>query len=379
MMKSYGFTTIADFLGDLIVYRKLEPMDSRLPRLRDFHEHLGMGRDVLPRKNEPAYARVIVHLLRLARALDAPNVDLRRLIYVGDDRTGDGAAFNNLSRVGDWPGLAFIGAETSDPTRVEVDEGPNRALVLANRWSALYDFDALCAERGFPIDVHTAVVIDLDKTALGARGRNDHVIDRARMEAARRTLADALGRTLDPAAFERAYDHLNRSEFHPFTTDNQDYLVYLCLILGTDLYDLESLVAALRKGKFTTFEQFIAAVDEQRGALQPGVRDLHDYVYDRIQRHDPTPFKDFRRREYEAILAHMGRATGILSVPLLLNEEVVITEEVRRMGRRWGERGALLFGISDKPDEASLPSATLAAHGYPPLHRAVTRAVGTVD
>lgn len=378
-MKSYGFTTIADFLGDLIVYRKLEPMDSRLPRLRDFHEHLGLGRDVLPRKNEPAYARVIVHLLRLARALDAPNVDLRRLIYVGDDRTGDGAAFNNLCRAGDWPGLAFIAAETSDPARVEVDEGPNRALVLANRWSSLYDFDTLCAERDVPIDVHTAVVIDMDKTTLGARGRNDHVIDRAMMEAARRTLADALGRTFDPAAFEHAYKQLNRSELHPFTTDNQDYVAYLCLILGTDLYDLESLVEALRKGKFTTFEQFIAAVDEQRRSLQPRVRDVHDYVYDRIRRHDPTPFKDFRRREYEAILARMGRATGILSVPLLLNEEVVITEEVRRMGRRWRERGALLFGISDKPDEASLPSATLAAHGYPPLHRAVIRAVGTGD
>jgi hypothetical protein len=49
------------------------------------------------------------------------------------------------------------------------------------------------------------------------------------------------------------------------------------------------------------------------------------------------------------------------------------------MGRRWREQGALLFGLSDKPDEASLPSATLAAHGYPPIHRAVTRAVGTAE
>ena len=60
----------------------------------------------------------------------------------------------------------------------------------------------------------------------------------------------------------------------------------------------------------------------------------------------------------------------------MLAEEILVTEEVRRMALVWRERGALTFGLSDKPDEASLPPAELAEKGYPPLHRAVTHAVG---
>ncbi len=103
----------------------------------------------------------------------------------------------------------------------------------------------------------TAVIVDLDKTALGARGRNDQVIDHARVEAVRRTVGDLLGDSFDPAAFEEAYDLLNGPEFHPFTTDNQDYLAYICLMLGSGLLALEPLVEDVRSGQLTTFKQFI--------------------------------------------------------------------------------------------------------------------------
>jgi len=35
----------------------------------------------------------------------------------------------------------------------------------------------------------------------------------------------------------------------------------------------------------------------------------------------------------------------------------------------WRDRGALLIGLSDKPDEASAPDRGLAGSGYRPLHR----------
>ena len=82
-------------------------------------------------------------------------------------------------------------------------------LYLANRWAALADFDSFCRKLGFPLDEATAVVVDLDKTALGARGRNDHVIDRARVEAVRRTIKDLLGDDLSAREFRVAYDLLN--------------------------------------------------------------------------------------------------------------------------------------------------------------------------
>jgi hypothetical protein len=95
-MKNHGRTSVHEFLGDLVVYRKLAPLDSRLPALGEVRAQVGLPEGVTPRKSEPAYARVIVHLLRQARALDAPGASLERLVYLGDTRLNDGTAFANL-------------------------------------------------------------------------------------------------------------------------------------------------------------------------------------------------------------------------------------------------------------------------------------------
>ena len=373
-MKRFGTTSVSAFLGDFIVYRNLTPMDPRLPRLQDIRAKVGLREGDLPRKSDLAYARVMVHLLQQARRLERPHARLQRLIYVGDTRMNDGRAFANLCRAGTWPGVAFIGAETDEPARIDVVEQENRALVLANRWLALCDLETICAERSLPIDERTVVVIDLDKTALGARGRNDHVINRVRLEASREMVAEALGPAFDADAFRRAYDRLNQRAFHPFTTDNQDYLVYLCLMVGSPLFDLETLAAAIQAGRFATFAQFIAAVEARADALSLRLREVHAHVHARVQQGDPTPFKVFRRREYKATVARMGRSAG--SIAQFLDETIVITEEVRRMALRWRQQGALLFGLSDKPDEASLPTTALAEQGYLPIHQMKTDVVG---
>jgi len=63
-------------------------------------------------------------------------------------------------------------------------------------------------------------------------------------------------------------------------------------------------------------------------------------------------------------------------VAQMLEEEIVITQEVRAVALEWRARGTLLFGLSDKPDEASLPDDALAAQGYRPIHQMATHAVG---
>ena len=60
----------------------------------------------------------------------------------------------------------------------------------------------------------------------------------------------------------------------------------------------------------------------------------------------------------------------------MLEEEIVITQEIRDMAFVWRDRGALLFGLSDKPDEASLPTPAQVERGFQPLHRATTHSVG---
>jgi hypothetical protein len=376
-MKNHGRASVHEFLGDLIVYRNLVPLDGRLPPLAEARPLVGLAEGVIPRKSAPEYARVIVHLLRQARALDWPGASIERLVYVGDTRLNDGTAFANLCRAGDWPGLAFIGAERDEPARVKVIDQEKGRLFLSNRWSALADFDRFCREQEFPVDEQAAVIVDLDKTALGARGRNDQVIDRARVEAVRRTVGDLLGEGFEPESFEAAYDCLNQPEFHPFTSDNQDYLAYVCLILGSGLYDLEMVVDGVRAGRLASFQQFIAEVDERAGQLPSDLRAIHAGIYGSVQQGDPTPFKAFRYNEFLTTVGRMGQLDDNMPVAELLASEIVITQEVREMALAWREREALLFGLSDKPDEASVPSDDLVAQGYRPIHRVETHAVGS--
>jgi hypothetical protein len=375
-MKNHGRTAVDEFLGDFIVYRNLVPMDPRLPTLRELRPKVGVPEGGIPRKSEPAYARIIVHLLREARALEAPGIPLERLVYVGDTRLNDGTAFANTCRAGDWPGLAFIGCERNEPAQVEIVEQQEGVLYLANRWAALSDLDRFCRDRQCPVDERTAVVVDLDKTALGARGRNDHIIDQARVEAVHRTVGDLLGDDLDPAGFQRAYDLLNQAEFHPFTADNQDYLAYICLILGSGLYALESLLAEVRAGQMATFSQFIAHVDDRAGDLPANLRCIHDSIYACVQQGDPTPFKTFRYHEYQITVEQMGCMGEDTPAAELLAHELVITQEVREAALRWRAQGATLLGLSDKPDEASVPGEELMAKGYRPIHRTKTHALG---
>jgi hypothetical protein len=370
-MKLFGKAAISDFLDDRIVYRNLVPVDKRLPDLATLGPQVGLTPGRVPRKSEPDYARLIVALL-----LHTSSQPLERLLFIGDTRLNDGLAFANICRAGGWPGIAFIGSETADLPHVELVEEEDHILYLSNRWSALYELDRFCAERGFVVDEHTAVIVDLDKTALGARGRNAHTIDQARVQAVQQTVASLLGSDFDEDAFATAYNQLNQVEYHPFTTDNQDYLAYICLILGTGLYELEGVKTAVAQGSLTSFNQFIEQVNQRVGELPAALAAIHREIYANSRAGDPTPFKAFRRTEYRTTIGRMGHLPDDAPIEQLLAEEILITQEVLAVCLAWRERGALLFGLSDKPDEASLPTEELAAQGYVPIHRQPTHVAG---
>ena len=375
-MKCYGRTSISEFLGDFVVYRNLVPIDPCLPSLAEIRESQGKPAGLVPRKSTPEYARLMIHLLGEAREKEAPGTQIERIIYVGDTRLNDGTAFANICLAGNWSGIAFIGTERDEPLHIKIVEQNLGILYLANRWSALDEFTQFCWQQDFHIDEHTAVLIDLDKTTLGARGRNDHVIDRVRVEAATLTVSSLMGDDFDPEGFQLAYQCLNQTEFHPFTRDNQDYLVYICLILGSGLHDLDALVAEVRSAKLVSFEQFISQVDMNVNKLPTNLRSLHMDVFSRIEQGDPTPFKAFRYNEYLASAARMGQLGVETPLSELLSQEILITQEVREAALAWREQGALLFGLSDKPDEASIPTTDLASQGYKPIHQIKTEVVG---
>jgi hypothetical protein len=319
---------------------------------------------------------VLAHLLKTAKSLYASKTDIERILYIGDTRLNDGMAFSNICHAGNWPGIAFIAAENREPFKLDTEDQDNTILVTVNRWSALYEIDKFCSLHNFRVDEQTAVLIDLDKTALGARGRNDKVIDRARVQAARQTVSEISGSKFNAEQFISSYSLLNQPEFHSFTADNQDYLVYVCLILGSSIINLESLVHDIRNGRLVSFEHFINQMDDLATQLPKDIKKIHRDLYDRVQQGDPTPFKTFRFNEYLATVELMGNMDEGASVNELLDQEIVITQEVRSAALAWKERGALLFGLSDKPDEASIPSNQLASQGFKPVHQIRTDIVG---
>lgn len=359
-------------LGDFVVYRNLEPADKRLRSLPEIWQEIGLPNYRIPRKTEPDYATAVVHFLDQAQALRLPNRPLKRLLYIGDTVMNDGTAIANLSQ--HRPILGVICTERpGEAKRVDVNQG----VMTANRWGALRDFVPFVTEAGFPFDEEMAAIIDLDKTAMGAKGRNDGAIDAARVEAVRRTVVEVLGSQFDMKRFRTIYDELNRPPYHPFTADNQDYLAYICLMVGGGVYEYEPLLTDLSAGRLGTFAQFVEICAERLQDKAPSeLLPVHQEVYANFRRGDPTPFKSFRYREYEETVARMDSLPAETEPGKLLAEEIVITREVVDLARFLKERGVLLFGLSDKPDEASFPRAELAEEGYAPIHRTTMKVMG---
>lgn len=376
-IKIYGKAAISDFLEDFVVYRNLVPMDPRLPSLESLSSAINITNDRIPRKLESGYAQIMVEILREARTLDLPGASLRRLLYIGDTRMNDGKAFSNLCAAGRWRGLAFIVSERDEDERVEVEEQEGQTFYSANRWSALRNLEGILNQRDFEVDEETVVVVDLDKTAIGARGRNDQVINNARVDAVRQTLVNLVGGEFSLPDFQQAYDLLNQPEYHPFTEDNQDYLAYVCLILSSDLWDLHGLAGEIQQEQIRSFSHFLDIVEQRKETLSEPLQVIHSEILTRTREGDPTPFKDFRRTEYLTTVERMGVLNDGAQVEDLLREEILITAEVKQVADLWASKGALLFGLSDKPDEASVPSIEQAAQGYQPIHRTMTHVVGS--
>jgi hypothetical protein len=375
-VNNYGRSALSEFLGDNIIYRNLVPVDPDIPGLPDIWEEAGLPTSRIPRKTTPEYAGVVALILRHIARQTNPGSPLKRVVFIGDTHLNDGMAFQNICQAGEWAGIAFIAAESSEPAQVDVEEKHPGRIVVSNRWSALDEFKDICAHLDFPIDDQAAVLVDLDKTALGARGRNDKVIDQVRIDAATQTIRDLLGDDFDPQEFSTAYQRLNQPVFHPFTADNQDYLVYICMILGSGLTSLEALVEDVTGGSMATFDQFIRFSEDNKENLPFKLRRVHDDFFSLVNEGDPTPFKRFRQEEFKQTVSRMGQMPAGIPVEELLNEEITITQEVRQAALEWQKQGATLFGLSDKPDEASIPTPEEASRGYAAIHRVKTDIVG---
>ena len=228
------------------------------------------------------------------------------------------------------------------------------------------------------MDQRTLLLVDIDKTILGAKGRNDSIIDRARLEGIYHTMDAVLGEDFHRADFEQQYSALNRSRYHGLTADNQDYLAYICLVLNTGLITFDELLSEIDSKSLDNFEQFVRWVDSRlmsRNGVTEAFRQVHEAVRAAIHVGDPTPFKQFRREEFRSTAARMGHMAEDAPLDKILAEEITLTEEVCQLCEWLKSRGALLLCLSDKPFEASCPTRQLG-NEFQPLHRMKTHRIG---
>ncbi len=363
---------LADFMSDRVVYRNLEPVDITVTGLREVWQELGFDHYFVPRKTTPEYARALVHFVQQAQHKRRQNQDIERVLFVGDTLMNDGTAARNVGS--HLPMMGFIGADRPhDPATIE-RQGD---LLVANRWQALGDYWTWVREAEFPCDERTALLVDLDKTSLGARGRNDSVIDRARVRAVMRTMRDALGDAFDEDAFREIYDPLNQPDYHFFTADNQDYLAYICLMVSGGVCPPEELWPLLRDGTLGSLEDFVTLCQERRERMSSGLLQAHEEVRAGMAAEDPTPFKAFRRGEFFETVRVMDLLPDTAATEEVLTGEIVITKEVASLAGYLASQGVLVFGISDKPDEASIPLPQDAASGYQAIHRTPMKVYGS--
>lgn len=376
MYENFGRAALADICDDWVIYRNLEPLDKRVPGLKHAFYDMELRSEQIPRKQDRDYAKAAVWFVNRIQQVRGVRTPIGELLFLGDTLFNDGQAFANMIDESGWRGACFIGAERLDQepaTRIEQE-----TIYIANRWSSLAEWAADLKAQGFRLDASTAVIIDIDKTAIGAKGRNDKVIDRARLAGIYRTMDSVLGEDFDQALYEQHYNELNRARYHLLTADNQDYLAYICMVLNTRLISLDEVVREVESKSLDSFEQFIRWVDSRmmiNPAAGEALREVHEAVNGSVRIGDPTPFKRFRRQEFVSTMEHMGNMPDSASVEELLENEITITEEVYQLAQWLKARQCQILCLSDKPDEASRPHPRVSPD-LAPLHRAQTHRVG---
>jgi len=376
VLKNLGRAKLSDYFGDLVVYRNLEPLDRRIQGRKNASYKMDIPAEIIPRKQDRDYAKAAVWISRqAAQKVRRSDAQLEELLFVGDTLYNDGQAYSNMIDVGEWSGACFIGGEKpNDAPFAEISENN---IYSANRWAAISDWLKWVLGQGLHVDDRTVVIVDIDKTALGAKGRNDQVINEARLEGIYRTMTSVLGDDFNRANFESHYNELNRSRYHFLTEDNQDYLAYICMALNAGLFDYNEILRDFQNGSVDNFEQFIRMVDARLKSVGgESLRQAHEAVSTSVQNGDPTPFKRFRRQEFITTVERMGNMSDNAPVAELLAHEITLTNEVCEMTDWLKGRGCLLLCMSDKPDEASRPDPRYSPD-LPAVHQAETHRVGT--
>ena len=113
-LQVFGRGRISDLFGDMVLYRNLQPLDSRLSKLKVALRNLDLPSDARPRKQDTAYAQVALWYANQAQEKRNIAEPLQELLFIGDTIFNDGRAYTNMVAEGDMKGSCFIGVEHPD-------------------------------------------------------------------------------------------------------------------------------------------------------------------------------------------------------------------------------------------------------------------------
>ena len=286
---------------------------------------------------------------------------------MGDTLGSDGGAFRMVASTTGWPGSAFIGTE--DLAKPEVMTWDDD-LCVANRWEGSRPLaQSAPGPRAWPLDRRTIVIVDIDKTALGGRGRNDGPIDATRLIGMTETVRAALGPDDDFEAFTAIDNELNRPAYKDLTADNQDYLAYICIMAGAGVLPLPEIQTDHTRDKMNDFAAFITAIAARGVRVVASLPDLHLTVYTAFQAGLYNLLQGLPSRGVSRpAVNRMGNLPDYVSTAERYRNEICLTREVWDACIWLAQRGALITSFGDKPDEACALTPALAALGLLPVH-----------
>ena len=223
-------------------------------------------------------------------------------------------------------------------------------IVINNYWENLKN---IFNELNINFDKKTFIIADIDKTLIGARGRNDLSIDKARFDAIREVSKKYI-KDFNEELFFSIYKFLNRKEFHIFTEDNQDIVTLLAIAFNLNLYSFKKFIYEFENGiwkdKISFFEKILYLNRDENEFIEI----IKECLY-KMKNNDPTPFLEFRYKEFEATIKRIDFLSDETEIEKLLSEEILITKEVYQILIDGKENGATIFGLSDKPEASTMP------------------------
>ncbi len=326
---------ISDLIGDNIFFRELRPQNPDLVPIDVVLYRLNL--DKVPRKKDPEYPHVISCYLNLLGDFD-------RILFLGDTMLNDRTFARGLINLGEYRVIALITSENEDVFQLREEDG----IIFSNRWSFVLELPDFLKKRDFFIDEKTAIILDIDKTLIGARGRNHTAIDLARATAVYE-LFRMTGSDKDFDELKKIYDRVNSPAYHHITHDNQDLVALFSIAIAAgELHDPAG--------------DYVDVVKKLSSSPNEATRRFAREVYENIMKKEATLFPSFRRMEYYTTIRFMDRFED---EPLdrILAEEILITGEIYDT---FSDVLSTIIALTDKPEISSLPPE---GEDLPPVHR----------